>query len=100
MKLITKQLEKRFIKIGNQSESSDPLVIAKFFNPSGSGTWFVTEYDLETTIAFGYVTGLGHNEWGSFSITELKSVKCPPFGLPIERDLWFDEKQFSLLNLN
>lgn len=99
MKLITKQLEKRFSKIGNQSESKDPILIAKFFAPSGSATWYASEYDMETKIAFGYVTGLGHNEWGYFSITELESIKFPPFGLPIERDQWFDEKRFSELNL-
>ena len=100
MKLITKQLEKRFLKIGNQSESKDPIVIAKFFNPCGSGTWYATEFDSQTEIAFGYVTGLGHKEWGYFSIAELKTVKCPPFGLPIERDQWFDEQKFSKVNLN
>lgn len=99
MKLITKQLEKRFLTIGNQSESEDPIIITKLFNPSGSGTWYLSEYNPETNIAFGFVTGLGCNEWGYISITELQSIKFPPFGLPIERDMWFNEKRFSELNL-
>ncbi len=35
MKLLTKQLEKRFAEVGSQEEEKDPLVIAKFFNPQG-----------------------------------------------------------------
>lgn len=99
MKLMTKQLEKRFATIGDQSEVDDPIVITKFFNPSGSGTWYVCEYDPETYIFYGYVTGLQFDEWGYFSLIELKAVKCRPFGLGIERDRWFEETRFSKLGL-
>ncbi|MEQ9263284.1 MAG: DUF2958 domain-containing protein [Owenweeksia sp.] len=96
MKLMTKTLEQRFAEIGDQSETKKPLVIAKFFNPCGSGTWYATEYDPETRIFFGYVTGLQFDEWGSFSLDELQNLKLP-LGLKIERDLWFKEKPFSEL---
>lgn len=96
MKLITKTLEDRFNEIGDQSQSSNPLIIAKFFNPCGSGTWYATEYDKENGICFGYVTGLYENEWGTFSIAELESVRLP-FGLSIERDLYFREIRFNEL---
>ncbi|MDA3837243.1 MAG: DUF2958 domain-containing protein [Nanoarchaeota archaeon] len=43
MKLLTKEIEKRFKKIGNQEKSTDLIVIAKFFNPTGIGTWYITE---------------------------------------------------------
>jgi len=33
------------------------------------------------------------DEWGSFSITELESIKRP-FGLSIERDIHFDEVRY------
>ena len=94
MKLITKTLEERFEKIGCQSQSSDPIIVAKFFDPCGSATWYATEYDAENKIAFGYVTGLAFDEWGTFSITELESIKRP-FGLGIERDLYFKEQRFK-----
>lgn len=94
MKLITKTLEERFEKIGCQSQSADPIVVAKFFDPCGSATWYATEYDAENKIAFGYVTGLAFDEWGTFSITELESIKRP-FGLGIERDLYFKEQRFK-----
>jgi hypothetical protein len=47
MQLLTKELLKRFEKVGRQEEVSDPIVIAKFFNPAGAGTWYATEYDPE-----------------------------------------------------
>lgn len=94
MKLITKTLEERFEKIGCQSQSADPIIVAKFFDPCGSATWYATEYDAENKIAFGYVTGLAFDEWGTFSITELESIKRP-FGLGIERDLYFKEQRFK-----
>ena len=94
MKLITKPLEERFEKIGCQSQTADPIIIAKFFDPCGSATWYASEYDAENRIAFGYVTGLAFDEWGTFSITELESIKRP-FGLGIERDLYFKEQRFK-----
>jgi hypothetical protein len=90
MKLITKALEERFEKIGDQSQSIDPIFIAKFFNPAGRQTWYATEYDKENNICFGYVTGFDFIEWGYFSIDELETLKLP-YGLKIERDLFFQE---------
>lgn len=94
MKLITKELEERFKEIGNQSKVKNPLIIAKFFDPVGSGTWYATEYDPRDKICYGYVTGLFTDEWGSFSIDELESIQRP-FGLGIERDIHFKEKTFD-----
>jgi len=94
MKLLIKVLQDRFAEVGSQGHTSDPLIIAKFFNPCGRGTWYATEYDPEDRIFFGYVTGLGFDEWGSFSLEEMEAVRLP-FGLGIERDLHFGEKQFS-----
>lgn len=94
MKLITKNIEKRFREIGSQENEPDPIVVAKFFSPSGAGTWYATEYDKESNTCFGYVQLL-EGEWGYFSIDELKKVKCPPFSLPIERDMYCDEKRIS-----
>lgn len=94
MKLITKTLEKRFQEVGSQEHIADPIVIAKFFTPVGGATWYATEYDPEERICFGYVTGLGGDEFGYFSVDELESVKLP-FGLTIERDLYSGEKHLS-----
>ena len=96
MKLLTKALLKRFAQVGRQENSKDPIVIAKFFNPTGAGTWYATEYDPKDRIFFGYVSIFGdwNDEWGYFSLDELKSFKGR-FGLGIERDLYFGEKPSS-----
>jgi hypothetical protein len=102
MKLMTKEIEKRFAEVGDQSEVKNPLVIAKFFSPVGGATWFASEYDPETKTCYGYVKDLVpsengmFDEFGYFSITELESVTLP-FGLKIERDLHFDEITFDEL---
>lgn len=95
MKLITKELENRFAEVGKQ-HSNNPIVIAKFFNPCGKQTWYATEYDKSFNICFGYVTGMWEDEWGSFSIQELESVKLP-FRLHIEQDRFFKEIRFKEL---
>ncbi|MGC4129235.1 MAG: DUF2958 domain-containing protein [Bergeyella sp.] len=97
MKLITKELEKRFAKVGEQLNNPDPLIIAKFFDPCGSGTWYATEYDPETQICFGYVTGLAFDEWGTFSIKELEELPLLLPKLRIERDRFFKEIRFKEL---
>ena len=96
MKLLTKKLEKRFVRVGSQADKKDPLVIAKFFNPTGAGTWYATEYDPKHKIFFGYVSIFGdwNDEWGSFSLEELESYRGR-YGLGIERDLYFEETPFS-----
>jgi hypothetical protein len=98
MKLLTKALTRRFAAIGRQEDAKDPIVVAKFFNPAGAGTWYATEYDPETRCFFGYVSIFGdwNDEWGSFSLDELQEFKGR-FGLGIERDLYFRERPISQL---
>ena len=94
MKLITETLIKRFAEVGRQENVPDPLVIAKFFNPAGSGSWWATEYNPERNECFGFVTGLQFDEWGYFSIDELEVLNLP-FGLTIERNIHFQEEVIS-----
>ena len=37
--------------------------------------------------------GMGAPELGYVSLSELESIKFPPFGLPIERDIHFEPRQ-------
>ena len=92
MKLLTQTLRNRFEQIGRQYESPDPIVVCKFFDPTGSWTWYATEFDGDDTF-FGYVVGFA-KELGYFSLRELSEVKGR-FGLGIERDLHFDECKLS-----
>ena len=95
MKLITKELEKLFEKypIGSQDGlGGKAKVIAKFFNPTGVGTWIITEgnklengdYEM-----FGYCH-LGDDEMaelGYVMLSQLEELKLP-FGLHVERDMY------------
>lgn len=96
MQLLTKELIKRFEAIGKQENVADPMVVAKFFNPTGAGTWYATEFEAESQTFFGYVSIFGDecDEWGYFSLSELQSYRGK-FGLGIERDLYFCEKPIS-----
>ena len=96
MRLMTKALEKRFAKVGSQENVKDPIIVAKFFNPVGAGTWYATEYDPTTKTFFGYVSIFGdwNDEWGYFSLDELESFQGP-FDIGLERDLFWDERRFS-----
>lgn len=98
MKLLTKELLKRFEEVGSQEKVplEDKLIIAKFFNPVGAGTWYATEFNPKTEEFFGYVSIFGdwNDEWGSFSLRELEELQLP-FGMHIERDLHFGERKAS-----
>jgi len=88
MNLLTKAIRKQLPSLNaNEAIGLEAKVIVKFFNPSGAGTWYATEYDGEDTF-FGLVD-LQIKELGYFSLSELQSLRCPPFGLGIERDLYF-----------
>lgn len=95
MKLLTAEIEKRLAKhpFGSQEgKLCDAEVLVKFFGGS-SCTWLVTEAQKNEEGEwefFGAVTlyGPGEWEWGYFNLSELKELRFPPFGLPIERDLY------------
>jgi hypothetical protein len=95
MKLMTKELEKRFVEVGKQ-DVKDPVIIAKFFNPIGAGTWYAVSYDPKEKLFFGYVSIFGdwNDEWGYFSLEELESYNGL-YRIGIERDLYWTEKKAS-----
>ena len=88
MKLLTKDLIKKFppLNTTDSKDTKDINIIAKFFTPDSSWTWYATEFDGKNTF-FGYVRGI-ENELGYFYLTELNSVKGH-LGLHIERDMHF-----------
>ena len=71
----------------------DPTAHVKLFDPTGSYTWYITEYDPEQHLAFGLVEGQD-TELGYFSMTELVALRGR-FGLPIERDLHWAPRPLS-----
>ena len=94
MKLITKELEKKFEKYplySQDGQGDKAKIICKFFNPCGVGTWYVMEAEKQEDndyLFFGYVDLL-EKELGYFYLSELQNLKLP-FGLTIERDMYFD----------
>ena len=61
--------------------------VLKLFNPTGLGTWYLSELNPENNTAFGLCC-LQEKELGYVSLDELLSFKGQ-FGLGIERDLYF-----------
>lgn len=90
MKLLTKELRAKFPKLhANENKKPEEVkIVAKFFTPWSSWTWFATEFDGQDTF-FGMVHGFEH-ELGYFSLRQLENLRGPG-GMKIERDLYFGE---------
>ncbi|MFC3052379.1 DUF2958 domain-containing protein [Kordiimonas pumila] len=90
MKLLTKAIAEKLDK-NWPDDSGDCVPVLKIFNPCGAATWLITCRDPENPdYLWGLCDlGLGFPELGTVLLSELQSVKCPPFGLGLERDLHF-----------
>jgi len=88
-KLFTKQIEnalKRVRPYSQDGKGMNAKVIARFFGGS-SFTCYILEPTDDPDILFGLVDiGYGF-EYGDISRSELESLRFPPFGLPVERDI-------------
>lgn len=93
MKYITKQIEGWLNKhplYSQDGKGIEAVAGVKFFNPCGRGTWYVLEGQRQEDgdwLFFGLVD-LYEREYGYFTLSELTNVRLP-FGLHIERDLYF-----------
>ena len=96
MNLFTKAIKNKLIANHNNQDGTKTFkAVLKLFNPTGIGTWYLSELDPETNIAFG-LCDLGTPELGYVSIDELQSFKGR-MGLGIERDRWFQPTSFEEL---
>lgn len=92
MKLLTREIEKKFERhpFGSQEgKMADAVVLVKYFNPVGAGTWLITEAEKQEDgdwMLFGYCH-IFEWEWGYVMLSELQRQRLP-FGLTIERDLY------------
>ena len=59
--------------------------VVKLFNPLGMGTWYLSELDPKTNIAYGLCV-LHEAEYGYVSLDELSNTDVG-MGLSIERDI-------------
>ena len=86
MKLLTKAIEKKLL--ANAKNEGDHKPVLKLFNPTGAGTWLISEMDYHGMM-FGLADlGMGFAELGYMDINELAEYKGF-LGLGIERDLGF-----------
>ena len=87
MKLLTKKIIKKAKEQYKLQSDLEQMVVAKFFNPVGSGVWYLMNMAEDEDYCWGIVDWMAC-EMGSFSMKELESVELA-YGLGIERDLYF-----------
>ena len=92
MNLLTEEIIEKFKSYPLYSQDGkglDSLVLVKYFNPIGAGTWLITGAERKPNgdwLLFGYCC-IFEWEWGYVLLSELQNLKLP-FGLGIERDLY------------
>ena len=88
MKLITAQVRKSLkpLYTFEKRTPEETPVAVKFFNPAGTGTWYITEWD-GSDIMFG-LCSIHEPELGYVSFRELSEMRLS-FGLSIERDMYW-----------
>lgn len=78
----------------------EKTVVVKFFDPSGSWTWYAVEGQATEEGGdfrfFGLVDGF-EREWGYFLLSELEGYRGP-LGIGIERDLHFKPQPAACLS--
>ena len=99
MKLFTKAIRDKLVSNHRQQDGTKSFrAVVKLFNPTGAGTWYLSELDPETNVAFG-VCQIHEKEFGYVSIDELSEYKGT-FGLGIERDKYFKHTKLEDLYEN
>ena len=94
MILLTKKIREKLIKNHLEQDGTKTFKAeVKLFNPCGIGTWYLSELNPDTNVAFG-LCELHEKELGYVSIDELKEIELP-FFLKIERDLYYQPTHFS-----
>jgi len=89
MKLMTKAIEKAPQKQYPLGADMNQKVVAKFFDPAGSYTWYLMNQDPNDLMyCWGIVKG-NFVEVGSFNLGDLISYRGA-WGLGIERDRYFE----------
>ena len=65
MKLLTKAIVEKLLKspIGSHDGDKRPEVIVKYFNPTGAGTWYVTEGEQ--------IEGDNGSDWELFGLADV-----------------------------
>ena len=84
MKLLTNKIVEQATKQYDKGSDMEQMVVAKFFNPVGSWTWYLMNMADNKDYCWGIVNGHAL-EMGSFSMAELNSMQPR-----LQRDLYFE----------
>ena len=93
MKLFTKAQREKLLANGAR-RGADHKPVVRLFNPTGAGTWLLTELDPDHPDDYGFGLadlGMGFPELGDIGIREIAEFRGH-MGLGIERDLYFRPK--------
>jgi len=94
MKILTKKIKDQLVKNYSEQDGTKSFkAVLKLFNPTGIGTWYLSELNPDNNIAFGLCC-LQEEELGPVSLNELLKYRGR-FGLGIERDKYFQPKSFD-----
>jgi hypothetical protein len=66
-----------------EKEREDIVIPVRLFDIWGTINWWLSEYDPQSKVAFGYVTGFYEDEWGTVSLEELEDLELIEF-----EDFW------------
>jgi hypothetical protein len=80
--------------VDTEGETISKLLRVKLFNPCGSWTWYVQDWD-GTDVCFGWVQGT-EPEWGYFSLQEISEYPGT-LGIGIEIDTYFTPVERNLI---
>lgn len=98
MKLLTKEQERKLrrnreVAVAAAVFEREPIrSVVKLFGGS-TATWVLFELDADGDTAWGVADLFDDpicREYGPIPLSELRGVRFPPLGLPIERDKWYD----------
>ena len=110
MQLMTAEIEKALKKnplYTQDGKGGDSKIVVKYFGGSAA-TWLITEGEPEPGgdwLLYGFVTlGLPDDfapgkllwEWGYVRLSELQSLRFPPFGLGVERDILVEPGKYRV----
>ncbi len=95
MKLMTKEIEGKAPRLGEtDGMGMGATVVAHYFSCVSGWDWYMTEYEPETGLAFGYVRGF-EGELGYFSIPELEEINESAGFCVVERDLHWEPRTIA-----
>ena len=95
MQLLTKEIKTKAEKQYTKGSDMEQNIVAKFFDPVGSWTWYLMNKDPESGYCWGIVDG-NAVEMGSWMIEELEE-HTGHIGLGIERDVSFSPVEANII---